>query len=374
MRIFMMALLLVLGLQTRAQQYYLFVGTYTNTGSKGIYVYSFDAATGRLDSVSHTEGIVNASYLTVTPDGTHVYACTETRTANAGSVSAFAFNRATGQLTFINKQPSGGDNPVYITLHKSGRWVVMGNYTGGTISVFPVLPDGSVGPYVQHIAHHGNSINKDRQEKAHVHSVNFSPDGRFLLVPDLGMDKLMLYRFTDTAAQPLQPAAVPFIITPPGSGPRHLAFHPNGRYMYLLHEMEDGITVFHYHALTGLPDSVQHVSTHVPGTKGPFRSADIHLSPDGKFLYATNREAERNIAIFSINQSNGRLQLLGNVPTQGEEPRNFIVEPTGNYVLVANQETNNIVVFKRDAQSGGLKATGVQVQVPLPTCLQMLKK
>ena len=368
-----------------SQQYYLFIGTYTSTGSKGIYVYRFDAATGQVDSVSHTEGIVNPSYLAIAPGGKYVYAATETRTPNAGSISAFVFDRATGRLRLINKQPSGGDNPVYVSVHHSGKWVVMANYSGGSLSVFPLNADGDLRPFSQNIIYQGRSVNPERQDRSHVHSVIFSPQQDYLMVQDLGQDKVMVYHFDEHAdphpragqplepAAPLRPAAIPFISTLPGTGPRHLAFPPDGRYAYLVEEMGGAVDVYRYDAGKGSLDSVQRILAHPDTSKGPFRGADIHVSPDGRFLYVTNRESESNIAIFSIDSANGKLTLKGYEPTQGIEPRNFLIDPSGAFLLVANQESNSIVVFRIDPKTGLLHPTGEKIMVPLPTCLKMME-
>src|ERR1035437_3695900 len=220
MRSVLLCLLLSISLAASCQKYFLFIGTYTGSGSKGIYVYTFDAATGKAQWVSNTEGIVNPSYLAIAPGGLLLYACTETRTADAGGISAFRFNRAKGSLTFINKQSSGG-----------------ANYSGGSLSAFPVNANGSLQPFSQLIQHTGTSVNKQRQEKAHVHATVFSPEGDHLFVPDLGMDKVMIYKFNSSAQKPLQSESPAFVNTEPGSGPRHFLFHPNKRWAYLIEEM-----------------------------------------------------------------------------------------------------------------------------------------
>jgi len=371
MRLCLALLTFIFSLTSNSQKYYLFIGTYTNTGSKGIYVYRFDASTGKAEWVSNTEGVINPSYLSIAPGGKYLYACTETRTANAGSVSAFVFNSETGALAFINKQPSGDDNPVYITVHKSGRWVVNGNYTGGSLSVYPVNADGSLQAASQVIQHNGSSVNKERQDRPHVHSTIFSPSQDYLMVPDLGLDKILIYRFTATALQPLQYEEPLTAITYPGSGPRHLTFHPNGKYVYLAEEMSG--TVMAYTYKEGRLDSLQQLPAHGDTATAPFGSADIHTSPDGRFLYVSNRGKENNIAIFSIHQQTGKLTIAGYESTLGQVPRNFIVEPSGKFLLVANQETGNVVVYKRNKKSGLLQPMQQQIKVPLPTCLQMLR-
>lgn len=371
MRPFLFLLFLFISVCVTAQKYYLFIGTYTGTGSKGIYVYSFDAGTGKAEWVSNTEGTVNPSYLAIAPDANYIYACTETRTANAGSVSAFKFNHANGKLSFINKQPSGGDNPVYVSVHKSNKWIVIGNYTGGSLSAFPINKDGSLQPFSQSIQHKGKSVNEERQEKPHVHSVVFSPAQDYLFVPDLGMDKVMIYSFNAAAQKPLQPAQPPFVTTEPGSGPRHIIFHPNGKWAYLVEEMGGAVIVYNYHK--GKLALLQQIATHSDTATLPFSGADIHISPDGKFLYASNRGSDNSITIYSINAATGKLKRTGYQSTMGQVPRNFTIDPSGNYLLVANQETGNIVIFKRNHQTGLLQYTGEQIMIPEPVCLKMVK-
>ncbi|MDB5200502.1 MAG: lactonase family protein [Chitinophagaceae bacterium] len=371
MRSLFIYLLLSVSLAASCQKYFLFIGTYTGSGSKGIYVYTFDASTGKAQWVSNTADVVNPSYLAIAPGGSFLYACTETITANAGGVSAFRFDRVKGNLTFINKQSSGGDNPAYVSVHKSGKWVIPGNYSGGSLSAFPVNADGSLQPYSQLVQHTGKGINKQRQEKAHVHSTVFSPDENYLFAPDLGMDKVMVYKFNASAQQPLQPASPPFVSTEPGSGPRHFIFHPNKKWAYLIEEMAGKVIAYNYK--NGLLDAIQQIVTHADTAKGDFGSADIHISPDGNFLYTSNRGNENNIAIFSINRTTGLLSLAGFQSTMGIQPRNFTIDPSGKYLLVANQKTGNIVIFKRDIKTGLLQYTGEQINVPQPVCLKMIK-
>ena len=372
MRSFLLCLLISFSLTATCQKYFLFIGTYTGSGSKGIYVYTFDASTGKAQWVSNTEGVVNPSYLAIAPGGSFLYACTETRTVNAGGVSAFSFDHEKGVLTFLNKQSSGGDNPAYVSVHKSGKWVIAGNYSGGSLASFPVNSDGMLQPYSQLIQHTGTSINKQRQEAAHVHSTVFSPNGKYLFVPDLGMDKVMIYKFHPSGEKPMQPAMPAFAATDPGSGPRHFIFHPNKKWAYLMEEM--GGTVVGYSYKKGKLNVIQQIATHPDTAKGDFGSADIHISPDGKFLYASNRGNENNITIFSVNRSTGNLTLKGYQSTMGVQPRNFTLDPSGKYLLAANQKTGNIVIFKRDPITGLLQYTGGQINIPEPVCLKMIKQ
>jgi 6-phosphogluconolactonase len=369
-RTFFVALVFSLPFISNGQEYFLFIGTYTSTGSKGIYVYRFDASTGKAQWLSNTTGVVNPSYLAIAPGDSLLYACTETATVNAGGISAFKFNRGDYSLTFINKQSSGGDNPAYVSVHNSGKWVAAGNYSGGSLAVFPVGPGGSLQPYSQLIQHTGKSINLKRQDRPHVHAVVFSPDGKNLYVPDLGLDKIMNYKFISSASQPLQPASPSFIATHPGSGPRHLVFHPNKKYAYLVEEMGGAVVAYKYKR--GKLKQIQTIPAHPDTSTAEFGSADIHVSPDGKFLYASNRGSENNIAIYSVSHS-GKLTHVGYQPTMGVQPRNFMIDPSGKFLLAANQRTSNIIIFKRDLATGLLTYTGQQINIPDPVCLKMIK-
>jgi 6-phosphogluconolactonase len=371
MRLSFFVLLMFFSACSIAQSFYMFVGTYTNKGSKGIYVYKFDAGTGKATWISNTDSIVNPSYLTIAPDSKHIYAVTETATNNTGSISAFSFDRSTGRLSFINKQASGGANPCYVTVDKTSKCVIVGNYTGGNLATFPVNSDGSLKPLSQLIQHTGKGVNKDRQEKSHVHSTVLSPDQQYLYTPDLGEDKVYIYKFNPSAAGPLADANPPYVSTEPGSGPRHFTFHPNKKYAYLIEEMGGAVVAYKYDK--GRLSQFQSIITHPKDFKGAIGSADIHISPDGKFLYASNRGDENTITIFSIDNNTGKLTLKGYQSTLGQTPRNFIIDPTGKYLLVANQNTDNIVIYKRDMQTGLLQPTEEQIKVSIPVCIQMMK-
>lgn len=354
-----------------AQTYYLFVGTYTNKGSKGIYVYRFNSNTGKAEWVSNTDSIVNPSFLTIANNNNYVYAVTETATNNTGSVSAFYFDSTTGGLTFINKQTSGGANPCYVTVDKTNKYVVVGNYTGGSLAALPLNSDGSLQPYSQLVQHQGSGVNKERQEKPHVHATVFSADEKYLYAPDLGTDKVTIYTFDPKSRMPLYPSNPAYTINTPGAGPRHFTFHPNNKFAYLVEEMSGTVVTYKYN--NGKLNFVQRMSTHPKNYKGAIGSADIHISPDGKFLYASNRGDANNIAIFSINATSGMLTAKGYQPTGGVKPRNFNIDPTGQYLLAANQDSDNIVIFKRNKQTGLLKETGEQIKVSSPVCLQFMQ-
>ncbi len=372
MRLLFLACIIFSSFIAQAQNYYLFAGTYTSGKSKGIYVYQFNSNTGDVQWISNTDSCNNPSFITLSPNGNYLYAVNETGKETPGHVSAYSFNKKNGQLSFLNQQLSGGDDPCFVTTDKNGKWAVVANYSGGSLSAFPIRTDGSLQHYSQLIQHKGKSINKERQEKAHVHSAFFTPDYKFILSPDLGMDKTMTYKFNALLHHPLQAAAVPYTKSIPGSGPRHIAFNPNNKFVYIIEELSGTVKVCSYK--NGILKSIQTIATHPANYKGQPGSADIHISPDGKFLYASNRGDENNIAIFSINRANGKLTSIAYQPTAGIQPRNFIIDPSGRFLLVANQQTNNIVIFKRDEQTGLLQQTAQQVEIPNPVCLQLLKQ
>ena len=344
----------------------MFVGTYTDgKPDKGIYVYELNPSNGALSLVFNTENIVNPSFLTVSPDGKFLYACTETKLTQHGNISAFAINSANGCLKFINKQSANGENPVYVSVHKNNKFVVSGNYGEGNVTVLTKNEDGSLNPFVQSIQFSGTSVNRERQEKPHVHSANFSPKYDFLFLPDLGTDKIRTFRFDETQSKPLIEASELAINTEAGGGPRHMAFHPNQKFVYSIEEMSGNIVGYGYKS--GQLRKIQSIMSNQKKAD-IYSSADIHISPDGAFLYATNR-VENTISIFKITK-NGLLTLLGHESTYGATPRNFNIDPTGNFVIVANQSSNNIVVFRRNIKTGLLSKLSDDTKVLHPSCLQ----
>jgi 6-phosphogluconolactonase len=349
---------------------YLFVGTYTdNQPDNGIYIYEFDSSTGDLKAVSHGINVTNPSFLTLSPKGNFIYACTDTKMPDAGSVSAFQFDSISGSITFLNKQSSGGENPVYLTTSKNNEFVINTNYTAGSVSVFSTNTDGSLNPLNQLIAFKGSSINTRRQEKAHIHAAVFSPDFKYIYFPDLGSDKIRVFEFNPTQKQPLKGIKRLDIHSVPGSGPRHFTFHLNGKLAYCIEELSGMVAA--YSVEKGKLDSIQRIFSYSK-QQDDYNSADIHISPDGQFLYASNRwDHENTLSIFSINQTTGMLKMIGHQSTFGDNPRNFVIDPSGNFLIVANQVSNNLVVFKRDPKTGILTKTASEITVKTPTCLQM---
>ena len=351
-----------------AKENYLIVGTYTGGKSEGVYVYKFNSSDGSFKEVSHVK-TSNPSFVAVSPNEKYVYAVHEDAGNNGkgGEISAFSFNKKTGILTYLNEQPTEGDHPCYVVVDKTGKWVIAANYTSGSLTVLPVKNDGSLGKPVTNIQHHGSSINKDRQSSPHVHCTLLSPDNKFLFVPDLGIDKVMIYAF-DAKTGKLTPAKQPFAKSIDGSGPRHFTFHPNNKYAYLIEELSGTVETFRYN--NGTVKNIQRISTMPAGDTSFAGSADIHVSPDGKFLYASNRSTSNTIAIFKINAADGKLALVGHQSTLGQTPRNFNFDPSGNFLLVANQNSDQVVIFKRDKLTGLLTDTGKRMDVGKPVCLK----
>lgn len=342
---------------------HLFVGTYTSGTSEGIYLYQFDTISGYSKYLSMTKAS-NPSYLTVSKDEKFVYAVAE-NDDNTAAVNAFSFDKEKSELKPINTQPTGGGAPCYIEIDNTGRHIITANYTGGSISLFDTNQDGSLKPSSQIIRFQGKGIDPNRQKQPHLHCVRFSPDGKFLFADDLGTDKI--HRFDVNTSAPgsyLSVGQPPFVKVKDGSGPRHLQFHPNGKYAYLINELSGAVIAFNYK--DGNLSEFQTIQADTLNAQG---SADIHVSPDGRFLYTSNRLKGDGIAIFAIDQSNGHLAKVGYEAT-GIHPRNFIITPNGKYLLVANRDSNSIQIFERDKSSGLLTNMHKDIKLDMPVCLK----
>ena len=343
---------------------YMLIGTYTSGTSTGIYVYAFDEETGKATYVSETKA-VNPSYLAVSADERFVYSVGES--GRDAVAFAFSFDKKTGQLSLLNSQPTSSPGPCYISTDRSGRFVVTANYTGGSVSVFPLATDGSLLPVTKVFAFDGSGPDAKRQDKPHLHCAVFSPDQRYLFAADLGADQL--HKFSTSGTDPFLSTGNPEAFNlESGSGPRHLTFHPNGKYAYLINELSGKVTVFHY--ADGYLEPVQYIASDTSDGDG---SADIHVSPDGKYLYASNRANTNNLAIFRIHETDGRLTLVGHQPT-GLHPRNFIITPNGKYLLAANMSSNLIQVFEIDRNTGLLKEdkSNQITAIDRPVCLKFI--
>ena len=359
-------------------KYLLFVGTYTEKESKGIYAYRFDPASSELTPLGIAAETSNPSFLAIDPSHRFLYAVNEVqkyKDANSGVVSAFAIDRQkgdrqTGKVQLLNAIASRGADPCYIAFDKTGKYALVANYTGGSVAVFPVQSDGHIGESSAFVQHVGLSVNRERQEGPHAHWIETTPDNRFAIAVDLGLDELLVYRF-DAKTGSLTPNNPPYAKLDPGAGPRHLAFHPNGKFVYVVNELQSSITAFAYDASRGTLRKLKTVSTLPKNFSGSNDTAEIKVHPSGKFLFASNRGHD-TIAVFSIDSKTGAITLADHFPTQGKTPRNFEIDPTGKLLFVANQDTNNIAVFQIDSNNGRLTPTKQTLQVPSPVCLKFM--
>ncbi len=356
-------------------EFLVFVGTaiYTGPPSKNIFAYRFDARTGKAVSLGAVAESINPGTLAIDPRGGFLYATNEVgnfKNYPGGGVSAFAIDRATGKLRFLNDRFSGGANPAYVDVDATGKYVVVANYFGGKVVVFPVQSDGRLGPPTASERRDGSSVNKQRQEGPHPHSVYFAPDNSFVLTCDLGLDKILVYRF-EASTGSLMPNDPPDASVNPGAGPRHLAFAPNHKFVYAVNELQSSVTAFSYDATRGTLHWLQTISTLPASFHGDNTGAEIAVASSGRFAYVSNRGVN-SIAIFTVDGENGELKLLENVPTTGKTPRSFAIDPTGRYMFVANEDSDNIVVFQIDPQTSRLHATGEVLNVKAPTCIKFL--
>ncbi len=354
-----------------------YIGTYTGTEpklgqrSQGIYRFRMDARTGALTPEGVTGGIANPSWLTLHPSGHYLYAGSEVREhgeRSGGAAAAFAVDPATGDLTVLDDQLTMGAGPCYLSLDPTGRLLMVANYASGSLTVFPVRDDGRLDPPSQVIQHAGSGPVADRQEGPHAHSIVPDPAGRYALAADLGIDRVLVYRI-DLAGRRLEPADLPGASLAAGTGPRHSAFHPNGHWVYVTGELNSSLTVFSWDVKQGMLQSVQVLSTLPEGWQGTNYPAEIAVAPSGRFAYVSNRGHD-SIAIFAVDETTGRLALIGHEPSQGSFPRHFSLDSTGRWMLVANQNGDNVVVFRVDPITGELAPAGYTVAVPMPVCVR----
>lgn len=353
--------------------FYLYVGAYSQGDEEGIYVYKFDATQGDLNYLSTAKGVANPSYLAIHPKRNLLIAANEIEEYNGektGSISSFAIN-PDGSLNELSKVPSGGGAPCYVSIDKTASWVLISNYSGGNVTMFPIEKDGKLKPYTDLKLHEGSGPVKDRQDKAYAHSVVLDPKENFALAVDLGMDKVVAYQM-DKKNGKLQNNAESNLNLAAGAGPRHLTFHPNKKLAFVISELNSTITSCTYDSKSGKLTELMVVDALPAGFSGESYCADIHVSPDGKFLYGSNRGHD-SIVIYKIDQKTGELAYIDHHSVHGKWPRNFVIDPTGKFLLVANQHSNNIVVFKIDTETGKLRANGVEVKVTKPVCLKMME-
>lgn len=358
------------------------IGTYTEpirfgTGrilegkGEGIYCYRFDPEKGKFRFVSLAKGVVNPSFLTATKSLNRVYAVNELKKAegqDSGMISAFAFDPASGGLTFLNSRLTGGTDPCFVVLDRCERFAAVANFMSGSIAIFPVLSDGSLGSAATRVQHEGSGPDPLRQTGPHAHSVIFDPSNRTMFVPDLGLDSIVAYDFDETSgrvtANPARSA-----VSIPGAGPRHMEIHRSGRFAYTVNELNSTITASTYDAQAMILSAFQEISTLPADYKGSSSCADLHIGVSGRFLYASNRGHD-SIAIYSIEEGTGRLRALGHESTRGGVPRNFTLDATGRWMLVANQDTDQIVLYNVDVVTGMLEFSGTELKVPTPVCVR----
>jgi 6-phosphogluconolactonase len=360
--------------------YWVFTGAYTRREphvegkSRGIHVLRFDRASGALNPVADIPGLDNPSYLTLHPQGKLLYAVNEISDYQgkvAGAVSAYRIDPAAGVFEPLNQQSTQGGSPCYITVDKAGRNVLVSNYGSGSIAVLPIRPDGSLGNVSDLVQHHGSSVHTPRQDAPHPHSINLDAENRYVYVPDLGIDKVMIYRYDGENGRLLPNNEQPWARTKSGAGPRHLAFHPRGDYVYVINELDSSVTAYRNDEEKGTLTELQTLSTLPAVFQGKSTCADIHVHPSGRFVYGSNRGHD-SIAVFAVDEKSGHLSLREHVATQGSHPRGFAVDPTGRYLLAANQNSDSIVVFTIDAKSGAVRPAGISVQTPTPVCIKLL--
>ncbi len=360
-------------IKTMSKNLLVCVGTYTRGEREGIYVYRINLSTGALKFVTKTAGAVNPSFLAADPKNRYLYAVNEVKEIDGnpgGAVSAFSINLKTGSLTPLNRQPSHGTAPCYLSVDKTGRYVLVANYSSGSLSVFPIREDGQLGEATDVVQHQGSSINPRRQKGPHAHSIVVDPTNRYVFAADLGTDKVMIYKLDLTEGK-LKPNDQPWVQIKAGAGPRHLAFHPSCRYAYLINEIDSTLIAFAYDQRHGTLKELQTFPAVPEDFSGTSYCADVHVSPSGRFVYGSNR-GHNSIVIYAIDEATGKLIYVDHEETQGRTPRNFAIDPTGTFLLAANQNTDTIVTFRIDPRTGKLEPTGHVTEVPAPVCIRIL--
>ena len=353
------------GLRGSAQsrEWLLYVGTYTNRDSKGIYAWRFNAS-GKMTPLGLVVESSNPSFLAIDSGGRFLYAVNEN---NRGMVSAYSIDRASRKLQTLNRVSTNGADPCHLALDRTGKWLAVANYTSGSVAVFPIGSTGEVGEACSFRQHSGSSADRERQAGPHAHMAAFTPDNRFLLVPDLGLDHVMVYGF-DAQKGAIKPNDPAYLKTAEGFGPRHLAFGRSTRFLYVLGEMAGSLAVFRFDAKKGTGEKIQSISMLPEGYAGVKSGAELVVEPRGNFLYASNRGHD-SIALFRIDRTAGTLSAQGRIPARGKTPRHFALDPSGSFLLTAGQDSNSIAVFRTDAASGLLTLEAEPVETPAPVCL-----
>jgi 6-phosphogluconolactonase len=360
---------------SKVDAFWVYVGTYTGgkSPSEGIYLFELELADGRLIPRGVAGRSKDPSFLAIHPSGRFLYSVNELGELNGrpgGGVTSYAIDRLTGGLTTLNQQASAGAGPCHLTVDRTGKVVLVANYGSGSVAALPIQENGSLKPASSAIQHEGQGTDPSRQEGPHAHSINVDTANRFAIAADLGLDRVFVYKL-DAEHGSLAANDPPAVSIAPGSGPRHFAFHPGGRFAYVINELANTITAFSYDADKGVLTQNQTITTLPAEYSGRSYTAEVQVHPSGKFVYGSNRGHD-SIAVFSVDESSGKLSLVEIEPTQGKNPRNFAIDPTGSYLLAENQDSDSIVVFKIDTDSGKLEPTGTKVIVPMPVCIKMM--
>lgn len=364
-----------LDLQARARKkrMHLFIGTYTGAKSRGIYRAVFDPARGQISSPEVAAETPNPTFVALHPSGRRLYAVSEIgdfQGARSGALAAFDLNPRSGELSLLNRQPTRGAGPCHLVTDRAGNFVLAANYGGGSVVVLRIREDGSLGEETAFVQHQGKSVNPRRQEGPHAHSINLDAENRFAFAADLGLDRILIYRF-DRRTGALSVNDPAFAEVAPGSGPRHLAFHPNGRFAYVINELLNTVTAFAYDPRAGALKEIQTVSTLPTGWEGTSYTAEVVVHPSGRFLYGSNRGHD-SIAVFRVDPRTGLLTAAGHQSTLGKTPRNFALAPGGEWLLAGNQASDSISLFRVDEKTGALTPSGEPVPCPAPVCLRFL--
>lgn len=356
-----------------------FVGTYTRpeahvkaASGKGIYIYELNRASGALTFLSLADNIDSPTFLALAPDGRQLYAASEVSKLPEGDLVAYAIDAGAGTLAYINKQPTHGGSPAYVSVEHSGRYAFAANYGGSkSVAMFPIRADGGLEPACDTVQHHGSGVNAERQDGPHPHCAVIDPSNTFLLVADLGIDRILCYRI-DFEAGRLVASDPPGVSIEPGAGPRHLAFHPNGRFLYLISELKSTVTALTFDSASGRMNVLQTIPMLPEGFSGQSHGAEIKVHPSGRFVYASNRGHD-SIVAYAVDPQTGALSHIGHQSTKGQTPRNFNIDPGGAFLLAANQDSGTIATFRIDPDSGALVDTGIITESPTPVCIQMLE-
>jgi 6-phosphogluconolactonase len=358
-----------------AESYWVYVGTFTSKQSKGIYLMKMDAGSGSLSKPELVAEAPSPAFLAIAPNHRFLYSVNEVDKLDGqsqGGVSAFSLDPNTGKLALLNRQHSMGRSPTHIVVDPQGKNALVANYGTGSVAVLPIQPDGTLAAPSSTDQHKGTGADPTRQEGPHAHCINVDPTGHYAISCDLGLDKLFIYKF-DAANGSIAPNEPPFATVAPGAGSRHLAFHPNGKWVYVVNDMACTVTAFSWDSTHGALAEIQSITTLPADFKGQKSTAEVAVEPSGKFLYASNRGDANSIAIFSIDANNGTLKPIGHASTQGRAPRHFAIDPSGTWLLAANQDTDNIVEFRIDHETGELKPTAVNMHAPTPVCITFLR-